>query len=57
MSAVEIFDKFGFAGVIVAVLGWFMVRNEQILSKLNDTLAANNVILVRVCEKLGIEVK
>ena len=57
MSAIEIFDKFGFAGVVVVVLGWFMVRNEQILSKLNDTLEANNVILVKVCEKLGIEGK
>ena len=34
-----------------------MVRNEQILSKLNDSLEDNNVILVRACEKLGIEGK
>ena len=47
------FDKYGFAGVIVAVLAWFMLRNESTLSKLNDTILENSKLIQKICDKLG----
>ena len=52
---VSIFEKYGFAGVVVLVLVWFMNSYSQVVKDFKVAYDSNTKVLVKICAKLGIQ--